>query len=70
MYVAGDASGVEEASSAMVEGRLSGLCAAKNLGYSTSDTDLLIKDCMEQLSALRSGPVGEKIRKGLDKVLV
>jgi sarcosine oxidase subunit alpha len=54
----------------MVEGRLSGLCAAKNLGYSTSDTDLLIKDCMEQLSALRSGPVGEKIRKGLDKVLV
>ena len=70
VYVAGDVAGVEEASSAMVEGRLAGLCAAKNLGYDSPDFDALKADYLEQLNALRSGPVGEKILKGLEQLIV
>lgn len=70
IYVAGDVAGIEEASSAMVEGRLAGLCAAKNLGYLPRDFETLKKDCIDQLNSLRSGPVGEKIRKGLSQLAV
>ena len=69
IYVAGDTAGIEEASSAMVEGRLAGFCAAKSLGYEGKDFEEQKKDCLEQLSSLRSGPVGEKILKGLSKVI-
>ena len=70
IYVAGDVAGVEEASSAMVEGRLAGLCAAKALGHISPDLEDNKKDCLEQLNSLRSGHVGEKIRSGLSKVTV
>jgi sarcosine oxidase subunit alpha len=70
VYVAGDVAGVEEASSAMVEGRLAGLNAAKALGYTSPDFEEQRLDCIEQLNSLRSGHVGEKIRKGLEQVLV
>jgi sarcosine oxidase subunit alpha len=70
IYVAGDVAGVEEASSAMVEGRLAGLCAAKALGHISPDLEENKKDCLEQLNSLRSGHVGEKIRSGLSKVTV
>jgi sarcosine oxidase subunit alpha len=70
IYVAGDVAGVEEASSAMVEGRLAGLCAAKNLGYSSESFEATKNDYLEQLSSLRSGPVGEKICKGLSQLVV
>ena len=69
VYVAGDVGGVEEASSAMVEGRLAGLCAAKDLGYDMENYEDLKKDCMDQLDDLRSGPVGEKIRKGIEQLV-
>ena len=68
VYVAGDVAGVEEASSAMVEGRLAGLCAAKALGHVSADFEALKADYLEQLNALRSGPVGEKICKGLEQL--
>lgn len=68
IYVAGDTAGIEEASSAMVEGRLAGLCAALSLGYEGEDFEAEKNDCLEQLNSLRSGPVGEKILKGLSKV--
>jgi len=32
-FVAGDVSGVEEASSAMIEGRIAGIAAAEYLGF-------------------------------------
>lgn len=69
VYVAGDVGGVEEASSAMVEGRLAGLCAAKDLGHHTPEFDALKEDFMSQLNDLRSGPVGEKIRAGLKQLV-
>lgn len=69
IYVAGDVAGVEEASSAMVEGQLAGLGAALSLGLGGEHAGQLLVDAKEQLSALRAGPVGEKIRAGLALVM-
>lgn len=68
IYVAGDVAGVEEASSAMVSGRLAGLCAANGLGFHLENYEDLREDLHQQLLDLRSGPVGEKIRCGLEQV--
>lgn len=65
VFVAGDVSGIEEASSAMVEGYLCGLYANKKLGVDDKDMTALILDYQQQLKDLRSGPVGDKIRAGL-----
>lgn len=70
IFVAGDVAGVEEASSAMVEGSLAGLSAASYLGYDININEELEKDYLNQLDNLRSGPVGEKIRQGLAKALI
>lgn len=61
VYVAGDVSGIEEASTAMEEGRLAGVSVAKSLGY-ISDEDYKIKkeNIYENLNALRMGRSGEK----------
>ncbi len=69
IYVAGDVSGVEEASSAMVEGYLAGLCAAKDIGFEHKDYAQLREDYISQLDSLRSGAVGEKIRSGISKIV-
>lgn len=68
VYVAGDVAGVEEASAAMVEGTLAGVCAAKSLGYGGEAAEEMKMDVVRQLDMLRSGPTGEKIRKGLAKL--
>lgn len=70
IYIAGDAGGVEEASSAMVEGKLAGMHAAFALGYHSGEFTSSFQEAQEQLRALRSGPVGEKIRTGLAKVML
>ncbi len=67
IFVAGDASGIEEASSAMIEGRIAGLNAAKSLPSAKTD-EAGYEDRMaylrEQLRQLRRGPFGEKARAG------
>ena len=68
IYIAGDVAGIEEASSAMVEGYLAGLNAAISLGYGGEEAKKLKNEYEIQLNDLRSGPVGEKIRSGLSKV--
>lgn len=65
VFVAGDASGIEEASSAMVEGYLAGLCAAAKLGHMPEDFEARKQDYLKQLEDLRSGPVGDRIRAGM-----
>lgn len=67
VYVAGDASGVEEASSAMIEGKIAGLCAARSLGYDRNAEEQGA-ELLERLRTLRSGPVGQKIRQGLGEL--
>lgn len=64
LYVAGDASGIEEASSAMLEGRLAGIAAAESLNGITEETQRLKKEVRNGLDELRSGPFGEKTRIG------
>lgn len=63
-YVAGDASGVEEASAAMIEGKMAGLAASATLGY-TKNYVKQKKEYAEDLRVLRYQQVGEKIRQGL-----
>lgn len=67
IYVAGDVSGIEEASSAMVEGRLAGYAAAGSLGCEAVKAERLVQEAKEELSELRSGPSGEKTCAGLLK---
>ncbi|NMA17529.1 MAG: FAD-dependent oxidoreductase [Clostridiaceae bacterium] len=67
IYIAGDVAGIEEASAAMVEGRLAGLEAAASLGLGFTTLDDERADLCQQLDELRAGPSGEKIRSGLVK---
>jgi len=66
VFVAGDASGVEEASAAMAEGRLAGLSAARALSLGIKTYPALADECLNQLRDLRGGACGAKIRSGLD----
>jgi sarcosine oxidase subunit alpha len=68
VFAAGDVSGIEEASSAIVEGYLAGLAAARKTGHEIKDFDQKIALYQAQLKVLRSGPFGAKIRAGLRKV--
>ena len=67
IYCAGDVCGVEEASSAMVEGRLAGVCAAASLGHGKDKAAGLKKEAMDELDELRAGPLGRQILIGMEK---
>lgn len=66
VYVAGDASGIEEASTAMIEGKIAGLAAAIQLGRSKNKK--LLGEYREELTQLRAGPFGEKPRLAKEKI--
>ncbi|MBT9133574.1 MAG: Hydrogen cyanide synthase subunit HcnB [Firmicutes bacterium] len=68
IFIAGDVAGIEEASSAMVEGLLAGYVAASDIGLAPSDVSERIRATREQLVELRSGPEGERTRLGLAAV--
>jgi sarcosine oxidase subunit alpha len=68
VYACVDVTGIEEASSAIVEGRICGLMAAKNLNFQHEHAQELQIDLLHQLDVLRQGPCGAKIRLGLKKV--
>ena len=56
---AGDSSGVEEASSAIEEGKLAGIAAAEALGKIDAETAKEAKDNVwSSLDQLRTGPFG------------
>ena len=61
VYVAGDLAGIEEASTAMEEGRLAGLHAAYSMGY-LDEAGLVERAASSKarLLALRSGRFGAK----------
>lgn len=61
-YVVGDASGIEEASAAMMEGVLAGLYCALSLDKKVDES--LIEETLKQLNDLRNGPYGQKFLKG------
>lgn len=67
VYVAGDSSGIEEASTAMIEGELAGVSAAASLGYD-KNAKKLQKKCRKALEGFRSGPFGEKPKICKEKI--
>ena len=70
IYVAGDAAGIEEASSAMLEGQIAGLSAAKSLRASIPDYNNRMNIMKNELESLRAGPLSEKVKLGLEKVRI
>ena len=68
VYSCGDAVGIEEASSAMMEGYLTGLYVSKNLSKPHPKHDELISLYESQLELLRDGPFGIKTKIGLEKL--
>ncbi len=64
VYACGDLAGIEEASSAMVEGKITGLNALEDMGYDTTGQRSDLKAYHEELKFLRDGPHAEKVRAG------
>ena len=63
LLVAGDAAGIEEASTALDEGRLAGTRAAYKLGFLTDEEyEAAYETIMKRLNTLRAGPFGERRR--------
>jgi len=59
IYIAGDLSGIEEANSALDEGRLAGISVAASLGYIDNDKFIRLKEeYWDRLNKLRGGPFG------------
>jgi len=70
IYVAGDTTGVEEANTALEEGKLSGVSAAESLGaISAEEAKRLKSEIWERLGGLRMGPFGEKRMKAKDALI-
>jgi thioredoxin reductase len=61
VYIAGDVTGVEEANTALEEGRVAGISAAESLGLIKKDAaDQARSEIWKRLDSLRMGPFGEK----------
>ncbi len=61
IYVAGDTTGVEEANTALEEGKVAGVSAAEALGaISAAEADKQRAEIWARLDGLRMGPFGEK----------
>jgi thioredoxin reductase len=70
VFIAGDISGVEEASTAMEEGRLAGTACAEALGLLDREAARELKTIIrDRMNALRTGPFGEGRRKAKDQLI-
>ena len=70
IYVAGDITGVEEASTAMEEGRLAGVAVAQRLGYIDKEEGEEEKGRIrKRLADLRLGPFGDARAKAKEKLI-
>ncbi len=70
VYVAGDVTGVEEASSAMEEGNMAGVAAAEALGYLSAEEAAEKKaEILSRLDTLRSGYFGAGRKASKEKQL-
>ncbi len=70
IYIAGDIAGIEEASSAMVEGQIAGLNAAVSLGYKCDNYKEQDKKLKAELKELRDNPLSKEIKIGIEKALI
>ena len=70
IFVVGDSAGIEEASSAMVEGSIAGLAAGNYLGYGNAFYEQEMQQLLEEVEGLRGGEQGAHIRAGYKKVRI
>jgi sarcosine oxidase subunit alpha len=70
VYMAGDVSGIEEATTAMLEGQIVGVHSSLKLGYGLPEDEKQLEAWVKRLDEERSGPFGEKIRRGLGSVII
>jgi sarcosine oxidase subunit alpha len=70
IYIAGDVAGIEEATSAILEGKIAGLNAAVSLGYRVDNFLELNRSLRKELKELRANPLSEKVKIGLEKALI
>jgi len=64
VYLAGDVSGIEEASTAMLEGRVAGAHAAMQVLGPSPDAERVLTESQTELCAIRKGPFGDKAACG------
>ena len=70
IYVAGDIAGVEEASTAIEEGRLAGIAVAESLGHLSAEEAKEKKGAvLGRLEQLREGPFGKARREAKERLL-
>ncbi|MBT9165031.1 MAG: Hydrogen cyanide synthase subunit HcnB [candidate division WS2 bacterium] len=69
VYVAGDLAGIEEATTAMLQGELAGLVVAGELGYGNLEEQNKIGLVYQRLKEFRTGPKSEKTREGQLKLI-
>ncbi|RLF79314.1 sarcosine oxidase subunit alpha, partial [Thermococci archaeon] len=62
--------GIEEATTAMLEGKIAGIGAALIAGVASSEWLKKIEEAQKELEVFRSGPFGRKVLEGLKKVVV
>jgi len=70
IFVAGDSAGIEEATTAMLEGKIAGIGAALIAGVASPEWLKKIEEAQKELEVFRSGPFGRKVLEGLKKVVV
>jgi len=68
IYVAGDAAGIEEASSAMMEGEIAGASAASSLGLETEDAEKRILKARNKLVQIRKSPFSRKAKDAKERI--
>lgn len=67
IYVAGDIAGIEEATTALLEGEIAGNSASLALGFGGVEQEERIKEARADLAQLRAGSFYDHIRAGLEK---
>lgn len=68
LYVAGDASGIEEASTAMAEGKIAAASIAQKAGVNVSQAKQIKEEALHNLDKLRDNPFGQLPKEGKKKV--
>lgn len=68
IYVVGDASGIEEANTAMMEGRITGANVAIECGKDRVKAEKVKEESFKSLEALRASPFSEGVLKGKKKI--
>ncbi|WP_099209671.1 FAD-dependent oxidoreductase [Thermococcus henrietii] len=69
IFVAGDSAGIEEATTAMLEGKIAGIAAALRLGIADESWVGEIEKAQRDLDEFRSGPFGRHVAEGIRKIL-